>query len=185
MERGSVHCYTFIMKKILLLRDPLKSAALIFLLIAAVGISVQYTWEREVLVKMSYDDVITKYGYDTEAEIGRYTEALKDAYRADTYGGATPEETLMLFKSALEKGDTDLAAKYFLLEKQNVMAEDLGAALDNGVLELLIFDLNRVSRGAPLTDERYRFYALSDAGQEFSFDLIINPYNGIWKIESL
>lgn len=34
-------------------------------------------------------------------------------YREDTYGGATPEETLRLFIDALQKGDTELAAKYF------------------------------------------------------------------------
>ena len=32
---------------------------------------------------------------------------------ADTYGGKTPQETLDMFISAVEKGDYELASKYF------------------------------------------------------------------------
>jgi len=45
-------------------------------------------------------------------------ENLKEAYRQDTYGTATPEGTLKLFIEAFEKGDADLASKYFVIEKQ-------------------------------------------------------------------
>ena len=43
---------------------------------------------------------------------------LEKAYRNDKYGGKTPEETLDLFVAALEKGDVELASKYFVLNKQ-------------------------------------------------------------------
>ncbi len=43
---------------------------------------------------------------------------LEKAYREDKYGGKTPEETFDMFIAALEKGDTDLASKYFVLNKQ-------------------------------------------------------------------
>ncbi|MBI4130673.1 hypothetical protein HY468_05120, partial [Candidatus Roizmanbacteria bacterium] len=43
-----------------------------------------------------------------------YFDNLEDEYRNDTYGGATPEETLALFIAALEAGDIELASKYFL-----------------------------------------------------------------------
>ena len=45
-------------------------------------------------------------------------ERLEDAYRQDTYGGATPEETLEMFLVAFMAGDLDLASKYFMIEKQ-------------------------------------------------------------------
>jgi len=44
--------------------------------------------------------------------IVNYETAMKN----DTWGGKTPEETLQLFITALEAGDVDLAAKYFMLE---------------------------------------------------------------------
>ena len=43
---------------------------------------------------------------------------LEAAYRNDKYGGVTPEETFNMFIVALEKGDVELASKYFVLNKQ-------------------------------------------------------------------
>ena len=45
-------------------------------------------------------------------------ERLKDRYRQDQYGGATPEATLKMFIEAFKAGDLDLASKYFIPEKQ-------------------------------------------------------------------
>ncbi|MFA6416121.1 MAG: hypothetical protein WCW56_01400 [Candidatus Paceibacterota bacterium] len=45
-------------------------------------------------------------------------EVLKAEYKNDTYGGATPEETLQLFIKAFQAGDLELASKYFIIEKQ-------------------------------------------------------------------
>ncbi|KKW35793.1 hypothetical protein A2852_01650 [Candidatus Adlerbacteria bacterium RIFCSPHIGHO2_01_FULL_54_23] len=56
-----------------------------------------------------------------EAESGN----LEAAYRADAYGGATPEETLRLFVEALEKEDFVLASKYFVVEKQEENLKEL------------------------------------------------------------
>lgn len=44
---------------------------------------------------------------------------LEAVYRNDKYGGATPEETFDMFIAALEKGDVELASKYFVLNKQD------------------------------------------------------------------
>ena len=43
---------------------------------------------------------------------------IEKLYRDDKYGGKTPEETFDLFIAALEKGDIELASKYFVLNKQ-------------------------------------------------------------------
>ena len=50
-------------------------------------------------------------------------QAYEDAMRADTYGGATPEETLRMFIDALKKNDIELASKYFMLET-NTQSQD-------------------------------------------------------------
>lgn len=42
-----------------------------------------------------------------------YNLAMKD-----TYGGKTPKETLEMFIKAVEKGDYELASKYFVIAKQ-------------------------------------------------------------------
>lgn len=41
----------------------------------------------------------------------------EERQRNDQYGGKTPEETLQLFVVALEKGDLELASKYFSLNE--------------------------------------------------------------------
>ena len=43
---------------------------------------------------------------------------LEKLYRNDKYGGKAPEETFDMFIAALEKGDIELASKYFVIEKQ-------------------------------------------------------------------
>ncbi|MBI2406318.1 MAG: hypothetical protein HYV25_01920, partial [Candidatus Harrisonbacteria bacterium] len=40
--------------------------------------------------------------------------AYMDIFRNDTYGGATPEETLKLFVAALRAGDVEKASLYFV-----------------------------------------------------------------------
>ena len=42
-------------------------------------------------------------------------QAAEERQRQDVYGGNTPEETLQLFITALEKDDLELASKYFSL----------------------------------------------------------------------
>ena len=45
-------------------------------------------------------------------------EVLKAEYKNDTYGGATPEETMQMFIKAFQAGDLELASKYFIIEKR-------------------------------------------------------------------
>lgn len=56
----------------------------------------------------------------------------------DTYGGKTPQETLVLFIDAVEKGDYELASKYFVVEKQGEWEENLSKVKN---LDFLIDDL--------------------------------------------
>ncbi|MEK7143610.1 MAG: hypothetical protein AAB756_02155, partial [Patescibacteria group bacterium] len=62
----------------------------------------------------TFDPSVDTRTFKTAGEFENYYKNLDEVYKKDTYGGATPEETLALFIDALKKGDTDLAAKYFV-----------------------------------------------------------------------
>src|SRR3990167_10004055 len=82
------------------------------------------------------------YGSPDYKELKRLEE-LRDKYMADTYGGSTPEETLQLFIDALKKGDTELASKYFVLDKQGKQAAELRIGKDKGNLAGLVEYVSR------------------------------------------
>ena len=81
--------------------------------------------------------VIFFFGFDLEEYKARkearkvaeekkeFVRELEQKYLDDTYGGQTPEETLELFISAIEAGDLNLAAKYFVLDEQEKWRENL------------------------------------------------------------
>ncbi|PIP73997.1 MAG: hypothetical protein COW88_00270 [Candidatus Lloydbacteria bacterium CG22_combo_CG10-13_8_21_14_all_47_15] len=120
----------------------------------------------------------------SEKEIAEYTENLKEAYRNDTYGGDTPEETLNLFIDALKAGDTALAAKYFIVEKQARMAEELRAGIDSGGVDLFLTSLegNRTESG--YAEDHFFSYEIK-GNLAMTIELVKNPYSPVWKIESL
>ncbi|MEK7480570.1 MAG: hypothetical protein AAB604_00520, partial [Patescibacteria group bacterium] len=88
----------------------------------------------------------------------QYYEDLAQRYTEDTFGGATPEETLELFIAALEAGNIDLASKYFVAEKQEEWKKNLENIKANNVLENMISDLKRAEREKDLVEgESARF----------------------------
>src|SRR3990167_5760356 len=70
-------------------------------------------------------------------------DATQKRYTEDTYGGKTPEETLAFFIDALKKGDTDLAAKYFVIDEQEKWRGKLIEIKNKNQLGLMASDLNR------------------------------------------
>ena len=68
-------------------------------------------------------------------------EQLEKAYRNDKYGGATPEETFDMFIAALEKGDIDLASRYFVFNKQDNWRKTLEEYKTKALLGDFIFEL--------------------------------------------
>lgn len=125
-----------------------------------------------------------KYQNSPEYRAEKDLEALEKKYAEDTYGGETPEETLRLFIDALKKGDTDLAAKYFILDKQQEWKEDLAIIKEKKLLGEMIRDLERtkISR----QDEQEVFYTATN--EENIVSVLINIRkiaNGKWKILDL
>jgi len=133
-----------------------------------------------------FDPSVDVRAFKTAGEFENYYKNLDELYKKDTYGGATPEETLALFIEALKKGDTELAAKYFVLEKQKEEAGELLVGKNNGVLNLLIGDLEKEKIGSNFSEGKYRFVTHDNNNNaEFQFDLVFNPFTKVWKIESL
>ena len=110
---------------------------------------------------------------------------LEKQYAEDPYGGDTPEETLRLFIDALKKGDTELAAKYFVLDKQQEWKEDLAKIKEKGLLEEMVKDLERLEKSKEEPEEV--FYVTTNKENIVSVQLIVgkNPYSKKWKIYEL
>ncbi|KKT29327.1 hypothetical protein A3G55_00020 [Candidatus Giovannonibacteria bacterium RIFCSPLOWO2_12_FULL_44_25] len=112
-------------------------------------------------------------------------DATQKRYTEDTYGGKTPEETLAFFIDALKKGDTDLAAKYFVIDEQEKWRGKLIEIKNKNQLGLMASDLNRPKEKKALSDTRFTFYIYNDSNQlALAIDIARGP-NGVWKILDL
>lgn len=103
-------------------------------------------------------------------------------YRADTYGGDTPEETLELFITALEAGDYELASKYYIPE----VWEEKKASLETskGIATYLeILKTYEQDGGMFDSGEKYQIDFILNGEQWHHERFILNPYSKKWKIE--
>ena len=115
-------------------------------------------------------------------------EDYKKAMKADKYGGETPEETWTMFIDALEAGDTDLAAKYFVLEKQDEMLSNFELGKKSGALKSFLENDTTLISGNTMYEskDRFEFYTDDiDGGPGFVYMLVLNKETNLWKIESL
>lgn len=91
--------------------------------------------------------------------IDKAIDALEAPYRNDTYGGKTPEETFDMFLDALEKGDLELASKYFIVRKQDEYKKRLEKMRSDGTLEKQIQEWKRArNEWERVTGEGYDFW---------------------------
>ncbi|MDP3661768.1 MAG: hypothetical protein Q8R17_02885, partial [bacterium] len=111
--------------------------------------------QNEPFVARDFDEVVKEL--KDPKKIQEYSDNLVEAYKKDFDGGDTPEETLNLFIAALKAGDTDLASKYFLLEKQAEMASELKIGKEKGNLPKLIAILEKKKIGSSLYEGAYQF----------------------------
>ncbi len=111
-------------------------------------------------------------------ELERLEQRAFDAKARDTIGGKTPQETLDLFIAAVEKGDYELASKYFVIEKQSEWKKNLNEAKNVGtLLETLKNSKNSV--GEYSQDKKsFSFY------EPVLVSFILYPF-GNWKIEEI
>jgi len=112
-------------------------------------------------------------------------EELKRLYEEDTYGGKTPEETLALFIDALKRGDTDLASKYFVIDKQDEWRGRLKEIKNKHLLTAMVGDLERKKHRNQISDGQVAFSIANDKNQVALTILVGKGANGIWKILDL
>ena len=114
------------------------------------------------------------------------TAGSKDtADKFSDFGGQTPQETLKLLISALEKNNLTLAAKYFISENRELVSEDLERLNNTNMLSDLIKDLESVKPGKLLDETHYRFEIIDENGQTAAALELVKNKKGLWKIISL
>ncbi|MDP3710849.1 MAG: hypothetical protein Q8R29_03995, partial [bacterium] len=122
-----------------------------------------------------------KYRYSPEYKTYKEAQRLIKEYNEDPYGGNTPEETLQLFIDALKKGDTDLASKYFVMEKWSKKTEELRIGKEKGNLDKLVGIVSKMGSGQRNSTGTY-FFSTKDG---FGMQLIQTKASKKWKIEEL
>ncbi len=119
-------------------------------------------------------------------ELKELTEKTNRPYLEDTYGGKTPKETLELFIVAVEKGDFDLASKYFVISKQEEWKNALVNAKNANKLDVLMSEVfitsEEIKKEKPIWEEREIYIFINS--NSVSFDFIKYP-QGIWKIKEI
>lgn len=153
-------------------------------------------------------------GYLRYKEVLKAGDAMLAPYKADTYGGKTPEETWDMFLVALNKGDLDLASKYVRVKKQEEVKAELYKLKDEGELDEQIKDWNsyktkwhKIVKPDPIegsesfTFEEYKNKPFSEDFLDGSGGIItktmpagyygvdtmftLNPYTNIWKLDDI
>jgi len=122
---------------------------------------------------------------DGEAVIAAFEAAMA----ADTAGGATPEETLALFVATLRADDADGAAQYFLLDDE-LSREKWVARLNDlkrrGLLGQIAEDIEENAQPVmPSYEGDAGFQLLNNDGTVGAeIDMELNPFSGVWKLQS-
>jgi hypothetical protein len=157
-----------------------------FLVIVLAVAGVYFVWDRFFSEAGKARRFVAEQTRVYEEKERAYIEAMT----ADTYGGKTPQETLDLFVAALEKGDIELASKYFLLD-ENLSREKWVAYLkgvkDKDLLAVMARDIRNLAKPVNGDNENdFAFEILNNKGLvSVLIDMQFNKHSQVWKIESL
>ncbi|OHA79038.1 MAG: hypothetical protein A2V96_01605 [Candidatus Yonathbacteria bacterium RBG_16_43_6] len=100
------------------------------------------------------------------------------AAMADTYGGKTPQETLQMYIDAVEKGDYELASKYFIGGKQEEWKNNLKEIMQSNKESLFLDPLKKSINSIGYFSSDQLLYTI-----EKPVFIEFRKYpNGIWKI---
>lgn len=118
-------------------------------------------------------------------------DTISKTLTEDTYGGKTPQETLDMFIDALEKGDIELAGKYFALDdnlSRQKWEDGLKQVQAEKRLENIIDIAKRSVKSSSQSglDTEFEFMVLGNDGlAEYTIFLRLNEYSKVWKIVSM
>ena len=165
-----------------------KKFVIAFLAIIAVVAGGYFIWDRYFsAVEKARRFLTEQYDNYKQAE-SKYVAAAT----ADTYGSTTPQGTLDMFVAALRTGDVELASKYFLLD-ENASRDKWVARLtkikNDGYLDDMANDIEGFSKPVKgyLKDDPHTFaFVIYDENGIVGaqFDMRLNTYSSVWKIES-
>lgn len=115
---------------------------------------------------------------------------VEEAYRNDTFGGKTPQETLDMFVAALRAEDVELASKYFALDdnlERGKWLHYLNEVKEKNVLIAMANDIEKYAKPMKPSYEGDASFALfnDDGIVGVLIDMELNPTSKVWKIESL
>ena len=113
----------------------------------------------------------------------QYLDDLRAQYENDPYGGDTPEETLALFIEALERGDVELASKYFVIDEQEEWRGKLVRIKEEDLLNEMIKDLQNKEEDK-IDNDTARYFIFAQTGQAATL-VLIKTINDKWKIRTL
>lgn len=158
----------------------------IFLIIVFAGIVVLFFLDK--LNKINVPIFGEEAGQKQTSE-QKYFAELEEKYKNDLYGGETPEQTMQLFISALKAGDTELASKYFVIEKQEEWRGKLEESKTAGNLTkyaLLVEKASVKKYGKEIYAGHYQInYPLQQGQPDWNIDMSLNTKTNKWKLESL
>lgn len=125
-----------------------------------------------------------KFMRDIRKEAAKFEKIKEDREKAianDNYGGKTPQETLDLFITALEKGDYELASKYFVVERQEEWKNNIQEIIGDNKLKTFLDPLKQ-ARGnkGEYSEDKKIFYI----NKPINIDLVLYPNNN-WKIDEI
>lgn len=104
----------------------------------------------------------------------------REAYEralADTYGGATPQETLRMYIEAVEAGDYELASKYFVEEKREESKKIFSGVSVAEIGNYVVALKDSINNNGSFSEEG-NFYAIRHPGL---IEFVRSPA-GVWKI---
>lgn len=142
-----------------------------------------------IVVWKNYQPMMSAYQVAKfEQEQAQALEKFRAEQMQDTMGGKTPQETLAMYIDAVEKGDYELASKYFAKEQRtNIIASfsNVSKADTQNILILLKQCLVQMNKGLE-SDPTIMGYSNSN-DKEYSIARpilvkFVRYENGVWKI---
>lgn len=124
-----------------------------------------------------------KIAQKAEEGIRKWQQEDYERAMADTYGGKTPQETLQMYIDAVEKGDYELASRYFIGEYQEKELRSFDGATEKGIENILnvlkkVKLIDSRAKLAEMYDEENKKHNLSESKEEY-----INRLYEVWDYD--
>ena len=115
---------------------------------------------------------------ELQREIDQIREQERQRLMADTYGGKTPQETLRMYIEAVEKGNYELASRYFIEENRSKEIINLKLTEQKDNISFFVQQLKDAGKeNGSYSNDRDGFAIR----KPILIDFLLYP-NGIWKI---